>query len=182
MISCWNDYLRWYHLDLDEMGKDLLENMKATFLHFAEKTDKSVWCTEKIHSILHANENIKLSGRSWNSDTQVTEMKHKTIKVKAKNTNNQHTFGLSLLLSEMRADAVKALAIRLAVSLGKRGEGHIYSDNSDIVATCRHRRNLSSPSGTCRHRAEPQAVVTGRNLSSPVGTCRHWPELLHLDL
>lgn len=78
------------------------------------------------------------SGLFRDSGTQVTEMKHKTIKVKAKSTNNQHTFGLSLLLSEMRADAVTALALHLSVSLGKRGEGHIY--NSDTVAT------LSPPS------------------------------------
>jgi hypothetical protein len=98
-----------------QMGKDLLETLKATFPHFNDK-NKSVWCTEKIHSILHAKENIVRSGSSWDFGTQVTEMKHKLIKVKAKNTNNQHTFTLSLLLSEMRAGAVKALAMHLKVS------------------------------------------------------------------
>ena len=64
------------------------------------------------------------------------------------------TFGLSLLLSEMRADAVRALAMHLAVSPGKRGEGYIYNCDTTwsslsllvvAVVTCRHRRHLSSP-------------------------------------
>jgi hypothetical protein len=158
MISCWNDYLRWYHVyrqrenseiaidDLEGLGKDLLENLKRTFPHFTD-TNKSVWCTEKIHSILHAKENIVRSGRSRNFGTQVTEMKHKLIKVKAKNTNNQHTFALSLLLSEMRADAVKALAMHLKVSPGKRGE------------------------------ELPELAGTGRNWPELAGTGRNWLEL-----
>ena len=131
MIQCWNDYIRWYHLYrqgdinapaldvLDTMGRDLLDSLPVIFQHVSATTGKSVWCTEKVHSILHARENIKRSGRCRNA--QVTEMKHKTIKEKARNTNNQRTFGLSLLISELRADAAAALAAHMAVSPEKRG-------------------------------------------------------------
>ena len=132
MIQCWNDYIRWYHLYrrgdinapaldvLDTMGCDLLDSLPVIFQHVSATTGKSVWCTEKVHSILHARANIKLSGRRQNASTQVTEMKHKTIKEKARNTNNQRTFGLSLLTSELRADAAAALAAHMAVSPEKR--------------------------------------------------------------
>ena len=52
---------------------------------------------------------------------QVTEMKYnlKTIKEKARNTNNQLTFGLSLLISELKADAAAGLAAHMTVSPGK---------------------------------------------------------------
>jgi len=133
MIECWNDYIRWYHLYrqgdinspalkvLDTMGRELLDSLPVIFPHVSATTGKSVWCTEKVHSILHARANIKRSGRCRNASTQVTEMKHKTIKEKARNTNNQRTFGLSLLTSELRADAAAALAAHMAVSPGKRG-------------------------------------------------------------
>ena len=80
-----------------------------------------MWCTEKVHAILHARENIKRSGRCWNASMQVTEMKYnlKTIKEKARNTNNQLTFGLSLLISELKADAAAGLAAHMTVSPGK---------------------------------------------------------------
>jgi hypothetical protein len=132
MIACWNDYLRWYHLyrqresnepalqRLDATGILLLENLKATF-PYLKTNGTSGWCTEKIHSILHAKENIERSGRCRNWSTQVTETKHKSIKDKCRMTNNQHSIGFSLLHSELKADAAAGLAAHMARQLRKRG-------------------------------------------------------------
>jgi hypothetical protein len=68
VIMAINDWLHWYHLartpELDDdvvarltdMGKALLVTLVQVFLfqvRYGKCTVRSMWCTEKVHSILH---------------------------------------------------------------------------------------------------------------------------------
>ena len=109
VIAAVNEWLHWYHLyrqqesdedsslpRLDEMGKELLSTLQTVFpftVKVAAKSKssnlRSMWCNEKVHSIVHGSRNIRRVGRSKNITCQVTESKHRDIKAKGHMTNKK---------------------------------------------------------------------------------------------
>jgi hypothetical protein len=78
------------------------------------------WCTEKPHSMVHWASNRasdrRTVGRPRTISTNVTEGRMKTaVKTKVKKTNNQASFGGSILKANMEVEA----AIELAHDLDK---------------------------------------------------------------
>ena len=129
-IMAVNGWLTWYHLyrkeepdesdveRLTAMGKELLKTLERTF-PFRVKignglATRSMWCNEKVHSILHAPRNLMRMGRSKNISCQVTETRHKSIKLKGTKTNRKPgTMGLSIMKQEVRESAMEGLAMKM---------------------------------------------------------------------
>ena len=121
-----NEWLHWYKLfrmpepdeddvaRLTDMGKALLSTLEHVFpfkvrVGNSNKT-RSMWCNEKVHSILHAPRTIQRMGRSQNVSCQVTETTHKVVKVKGSRTNrNPATFGKSIMNSQLRVSACQRM-------------------------------------------------------------------------
>jgi hypothetical protein len=75
---------------------------------------RSMWCNEKVHSILHAPRTIVRMGRSQNVNCQVTESSHKTVKRKGSRTNrNPGTSGMSIMKTQLRESACYRMADQL---------------------------------------------------------------------
>ena len=73
-----------------------------------------MWCTEKVHSILHAACLIRHCGRSKNVTCQVTEARHKGVKAKGTKTNRDPTtHGLSVMKAEVRDSAARMMALEV---------------------------------------------------------------------
>ena len=84
----------------------------------ADGTLRLFWCTEKPHSMVHWASNRRTVGRPRTISTNVTESRMKTaVKTKAKKTNNQASFGGSILKANMEVEA----AIQLAHDLDETG-------------------------------------------------------------
>ena len=76
--------------------------------HFA--TFRSWFCTEKPHSMTHWAENYETVGRIRIISTCVTESRMKTaVKTPARKTNNQASFGGSILKNNMEVEAAMEL-------------------------------------------------------------------------
>ena len=97
VIMVVNEWLQWYHqfrqpvhdeaalARLSDMGRALLISLERVFpfrVRLSATTTRSMWCTEKVHSILHAPRLIRQCGRSKNVTCQVTEARHTGVKVK----------------------------------------------------------------------------------------------------
>ncbi len=100
--------------ELTEMGKALLVTLKRTFpfvVYVGKTKTRSMWCNEKVHSILHAPRTIIRMGRSQNVCCQVTELRHKGVKRKGSRTNrNPGTAGFSIMNQELRESACQRMA------------------------------------------------------------------------
>jgi hypothetical protein len=126
VIMAVNDWLHWYHLyrqpesddesvdRLTDMGKNLLATLQRVFpytVRVSAQHTRSMWCTEKVHSILHAPDNIRKVGRSQNITCQVTEARHVLLKAKGHLTNRDPaTYGKSIMLAEVRESAAQQMA------------------------------------------------------------------------
>ena len=131
-------WLHWYHLfripepdddvveRLTTMGKALLIKLERVlpFQVSVGKTGcRSMWCNEKVHSILHAPRTLVRMGREQNVSCQVTELRHKGVKTKGNCTNrNPATAGKSIMAAELhdsacqRMAAVWMLMVRISIS------------------------------------------------------------------
>ena len=72
-----------------DMGKALLSTLELMFpgpfkVRVGKVSFRSMWCNEKVHSILHAPRTLVRMGRSQNVSCQVTETSHKGVTVKRK--------------------------------------------------------------------------------------------------
>jgi hypothetical protein len=105
------------HADLDRKGKALLNTLERVFpyrVKIAPRSDesRSIWNTEKVHSILHGSRNLKKVGRSRNISCQVTESKLKDVKAKGHMTNRDPaTYGYSIMAGAIREAAAQQMAI-----------------------------------------------------------------------
>jgi hypothetical protein len=78
VIKAINDWLHWYHLArtpepdddvvarLTDMGKALLVTLEKVFpfqVRYGKYTLRTMWCNEKVHSILHVPRTLKRMGR-----------------------------------------------------------------------------------------------------------------------
>ena len=79
-------------------------------------------CSEKPHSATHWADNYATVGRIRTMSTQVTEGRYKSaVKTKARKTNNQASFGGSLLQNNMEVEA----AIEMARHLDETGSHRV---------------------------------------------------------
>ena len=120
-IMAINEWLHWYHLfrnpepddddveRLTDMGRALLGTLESVFpfqVKVGRFTWRSMWCNEKVHSILHAPRTLERMGRSQNVSCQVTETSHKGVKRKGARTNrNPATAGMSIMKTQLREAA-----------------------------------------------------------------------------
>jgi hypothetical protein len=128
-----NEWLHWYKLfrkpepddddvsRLTDMGKALLSTLERVFpfkVKIGKVSFRSMWCNEKVHSILHAPRTLVRMGRSQNVSCQVTETSHKGVKRKGSRSNrNPKTAGLSIMKTQLRESACH----RMADALDKTG-------------------------------------------------------------
>ena len=132
-IMAVNDWLQWYQLyrketpdesdteRLEELGRALLTTLVKVFpFKVAVGLQwRSMWCNEKIHSLLHGPSNLMKMGRAKNFSCQVTETKHKSIKIKALRSNrNPASMGYSILYQEVRDAALANIAQVLDAEAG----------------------------------------------------------------
>ena len=137
VIMAVNEWLHWYHLyrqpesdedsslpRLEEMGKELLSTLQTVFPFkvklsaHGNSTFRSMWCNEKVHSIVHGSRNIRQVGRSKNITCQVTESKHRDIKAKGHMTNKkpgEYCKGI------MQGEARESAAQRMVQDADERG-------------------------------------------------------------
>jgi hypothetical protein len=135
-IMAVNAWLHWYHLyrqpesdddsslpRLEEMGKELLNTLQTVFPFTVKLTGNttatwSMWCNEKVHSIVHGSRNIRHVGRSKNISCNVTESKHRDIKAKGHMTNKkpgEYCHGI------MRGEARESAAQLMVQDADERG-------------------------------------------------------------
>ena len=128
MIVAINKYLQAYHMyraealstpevrRLDSMSRDALATLQKEFPFGVKRADGTLrlfWCTEKPHSMVHWASNRRTVGRPRTISTNVTESRMKTaVKTKAKKTNNQASFGGSIIKANMEVEAAIQLAHR----------------------------------------------------------------------
>ena len=103
------------------MSRVALATLQKEFpfgVQLADGTLRLFWCTERPHSMVHWASNRRTVGRPRTISTNVTESRMKTaVKTKAKKTNNQASFGGSILKANMEVEA----AIQLAHDLDETG-------------------------------------------------------------
>jgi hypothetical protein len=127
-IMAINEWLHWYRkyrlpepdeddvAQLTAMGKALLSTLERVFpfkvrVGRGGEYVRSMWCNEKIHSILHAPRTLVRMGRSQNVCCQVTETRHKGVKRKGSRTNrNPGTSGMSIMKTELKEAACQRMA------------------------------------------------------------------------
>ena len=121
IIGAINAYLHAYHMyraealrmpeieRLNTMSRNALETLQRVFPYGVRSkngTFRSWFCTEKPHAMTHWAENYETVGRIRIISTTVTETRMKSaVKTKAKKTNNQASFGGSLLNNNMEVEA-----------------------------------------------------------------------------
>lgn len=121
-----NEWLHWYKLfrkpeptdddvnRLTDMGKTLLSTLGRVFpfkVRVGKVSYRSMWCNEKVHSILHAPRTLVRMGRSQNVNCQVTETSHKGVKRKGSRSNrNPKTAGMSIMKTQLRESACYRMA------------------------------------------------------------------------
>ena len=104
------------HTRLDSMGEALLDTLQRVFPYTVKLAPRSaltrsIWCTEKVHSIVHGSRNLRAVGRSRNITCQVTESRLKGLKAKGHMTNrHQATYGWSIMKAEIRECAAQEMA------------------------------------------------------------------------
>jgi hypothetical protein len=129
IIGGLNEYLHAYHMyraealsvteivALDAKSRQALDTLQRVFPYFVTLSNgslRSVWCTEKAHSMTHWGDNYHTVGRIRTATTQVTETRMKSaVKTKARKTNNQASFGKSLLKNNMEVEAAMELSRHL---------------------------------------------------------------------
>jgi hypothetical protein len=129
-IMAINEWLHWYRdfrkaepddddvAQLTAKGQALLSTLERVF-PFKVRIGRgdvwrSMWCNEKVHSILHAPRTIVRMGRSQNVSCQVTETSHKSVKRKGSRTNrNPGTSGMSIMKTQLRESACFRMADQL---------------------------------------------------------------------
>ena len=124
IIGAIQGYLRAYHMyraealtvreiqRLDTLSRDALEGLQKVFPYGV------------THSMTHWADNYAMVGRIRTMSTQVTESRYKsTVKTKARKTNNQASFGGSLLQNNMEVEA----AIEMARHLDETGLYWVWS-------------------------------------------------------
>ena len=75
---------------------------------------RSVWCTEKAHSIKHGGSNYRSAGRCRNYSTNTLETGHKfSVRAVAHKTNNQARVGGSILEASIQREAAESLASQI---------------------------------------------------------------------
>ena len=91
------------------MSRDALATLQKEFpfgVQLADGTLRLFWCTEKPHSMVHWASNRRTVGRPRTISTNVTESRMKTaVKTPSRKTNNQASFGGSLLKNNMEVEA-----------------------------------------------------------------------------
>ena len=126
MIMAVNEWLHWYHQyraeesddgtvpNLDRKGRDLLTTLETVFPHkvrLSQTITRSMFCTEKCHSVTHGSHTIEHMGRSRNVSCQVTECKLKDVKGKGHMTNRDPaTYGFSIMQAEARESSARMMA------------------------------------------------------------------------
>ena len=147
VIMAVNEWLHWYHLyrqpesdedsslpRLEEMGKELLSTLQTVFpfsVKLAGKSNtaiRSMWCNEKVHSIVHGSYNIRKVGRSKNIACQATESKHRDIKAKGHMTNKKPG---EYCKGVMQGEARESAAQRMVQDADERGIDTVV----DIIQT-----------------------------------------------
>ena len=126
MIVAINMYLHAYHMyraaalnkpevkRLDTMSRDALDTVQKEFPYGVWRL---YWCTEKPHSMVHWASTYRTVGRIRTISANVTESLMKTaVKTKARKTNNQASFGGSILKANMEVEAAVELAHDLDAS------------------------------------------------------------------
>jgi len=102
---------------LDNKSRQALHTLQTVFpfhVTLRNGTKRSLFCTEKAHSMTHWADNYYTVGRCRTGSTQVTETRMKSaVKTKAKNTNNQASFGMSLLKHNQNVEAAMELSRHL---------------------------------------------------------------------
>jgi len=140
IIGAIQGYLRAYHMyraealtvreiqRLDTLSRDALEGLQKVFPYgvtYKNGTFRSFFCCEKPHSMTHWADNYATVGRIRTMSTQVTESRYKSsVKTKARKTNNQASFGGSLLQNNMEVEA----AIEMARHLDETGLYWVWSE------------------------------------------------------
>jgi hypothetical protein len=99
---------------LDTMSRNALENLQRVFpygFRYRNGTFRSWFCTEKPLSMTHWADNYATVGRRIRIiSTSVTETRMKSaIKIPSRKTNNQASFGSSLLKNNMEVEAAMEL-------------------------------------------------------------------------
>ena len=106
------------------MSRNALETLQRVFSYGVRSkngTFRSWFCTEKPHSMTHWTENYETVGRIQIISTCVTESRMKTaVKTSAQKTNNQASFGGSILKNNMEVEA----AMELQRHLGSAPSSH----------------------------------------------------------
>jgi hypothetical protein len=102
---------------LDALSRGALETLQTVFPYgvtYKSGTFRSFFCCEKPHSMTHWADNYATVGRIRVMSTQVTEGRMKSaVKTKARKTNNQASFGGSLLKNNMEVEAAMELSRHL---------------------------------------------------------------------
>ena len=139
IIGALNSYLHAYHMyraealreteirRLDTLSRNALETLQRVFpygVRYANGTFRSWFCTEKPHSMTHWADNYATVGRIRIISTSVTETRMKSaIKIPSRKTNNQASFGGSLLKNNMEVEA----AMELQGHLDESGVHRVYT-------------------------------------------------------
>ena len=121
IIGALNKYLHAYHMyraealreseinQLDTLSRNALETLQKVFpygVRYRNGTFRSWFCTEKPHSMTHWADNYATVGRIRIISTSPTETRMKTaVKIPSRKTNNQASFGGSLLKNNMEVEA-----------------------------------------------------------------------------
>jgi len=121
---------------LDNKSRQALHTLQTVFpfhVTLRNGTKRSLFCTEKAHSMTHWADNYYTVGRCRTGSTQVTETRMKSaVKTKAKNTNNQASFGMSLLKHNQNVEA----AMELSRHLDETGLRRVWTGMADLFFVC----------------------------------------------
>ncbi len=125
IIVAINIYLQVYHMfraaalnksevkRLDNKSRNALDTLQKEFPYGVRRADGTLrlyWCTEKPHSMVHRASTYRTVGKCSTISTNVTESRMKTVvKTKSRKTNNQASFGGSILKANMEVEAAVEL-------------------------------------------------------------------------